>query len=105
MRLIEAGELKARKLPGSNYWQIPLATVLAFEERREGRANGQMRSHARWTPKARRLSERWPPRAVLDSDVIFLRVLMSCWADLRVAAAVAYAIWSDGPLGATSGCW
>jgi excisionase family DNA binding protein len=33
VRLINAGELEARKLPGSSYWQIPLATVLAFEER------------------------------------------------------------------------
>jgi hypothetical protein len=35
VRLINAGELEARKLPGSSYWQIPLATVLAFEERSE----------------------------------------------------------------------
>ncbi|MDW5593416.1 helix-turn-helix domain-containing protein [Conexibacter stalactiti] len=35
VRLIEAGEMEARKLPGSSYWRIPLATVLAFEERRE----------------------------------------------------------------------
>jgi len=35
VRLIEAGELEAGKLPGSSYWWIPLATVLAFEERRE----------------------------------------------------------------------
>lgn len=35
VRLIGAGELEARKLPGSSYWRIPLATVLAFEERRE----------------------------------------------------------------------
>jgi excisionase family DNA binding protein len=35
VRLINAGELEARKLPGSSYWQIPVATVLAFEERRE----------------------------------------------------------------------
>ena len=35
VRLIEAGELEARKLPGSSYWRIPLTTVLAFEERRE----------------------------------------------------------------------
>lgn len=33
VRLVNAGELEARKLPGSSYWQIPLATVLAFEER------------------------------------------------------------------------
>jgi excisionase family DNA binding protein len=33
VRLINAGELEARKLPGSSYWQIPLAAVLAFEER------------------------------------------------------------------------
>lgn len=35
VRLINAGELEARKLAGSSYWQIPLATVLAFEERSE----------------------------------------------------------------------
>jgi hypothetical protein len=35
VRLINAGELDARKLSGSTYWQIPLATVLALEERRE----------------------------------------------------------------------
>jgi excisionase family DNA binding protein len=33
VRLINAGELEARKLPGSSYWQIPLAAILAFEER------------------------------------------------------------------------
>ena len=35
VRLINAGELEAHKLPGSSYWQISLAAVLAFEERRE----------------------------------------------------------------------
>jgi len=40
VRLINAGELEARKLPGSSYWQIPLAAVLAFEER--GRRAGEM---------------------------------------------------------------
>ena len=35
VRLINAGELEARRLPGSSYWRIPLATVLALEERRE----------------------------------------------------------------------
>jgi excisionase family DNA binding protein len=35
VRLIQAGELAADKLPGSSYWQIPLGSVLAFEERRE----------------------------------------------------------------------
>ena len=35
VRLIQAGELPAEKLPGSSYWQIPLGSVLAFEERRE----------------------------------------------------------------------
>lgn len=33
-RLIDYGELEARKLPGSSYWKIPLSSVLAFEERR-----------------------------------------------------------------------
>jgi hypothetical protein len=35
LRLIGAGELPVEKLPGSSYWQIPLGSVLAFEERRE----------------------------------------------------------------------
>ncbi len=34
MRLIDYGELEAQQLPGSSYWKIPLASVLAFEERR-----------------------------------------------------------------------
>lgn len=33
MRLVNAGELEARKPLSSSDWQIPLATVLAFEER------------------------------------------------------------------------
>jgi excisionase family DNA binding protein len=35
VRLINAGELQAQKLPGSSYWRIPLSSVLAFEENRE----------------------------------------------------------------------
>lgn len=35
VRLINTGELRAQKLPGSNYWQIPLASVLDLEEQRE----------------------------------------------------------------------
>ena len=35
VRLIGYGELQAQKLPGSSYWKIPLASVLAFEARRE----------------------------------------------------------------------
>lgn len=35
VRLIGYGELGGRKLPGSSYWRIPLASVLAFEARRE----------------------------------------------------------------------
>lgn len=35
VRLINARELEAHKLPGSGYWQIPLTAVLAFEQRRE----------------------------------------------------------------------
>lgn len=35
VRLINAGELQAQKLPGSNYWRIPLSSVLAFEEQHE----------------------------------------------------------------------
>jgi excisionase family DNA binding protein len=34
VRLIGYGGLQAQKLPGSGYWKIPLASVLAFEERR-----------------------------------------------------------------------
>lgn len=34
-RLVDAGELQGRQLPGSRYWKIPLSSVLAFEERRE----------------------------------------------------------------------
>jgi excisionase family DNA binding protein len=34
VRLIGYGELQAQKLPGSSYWKIPLASLLAFEERR-----------------------------------------------------------------------
>jgi excisionase family DNA binding protein len=36
VRLIKAGELAADKRPSSNNWRIPLESVLAFEERREG---------------------------------------------------------------------
>lgn len=35
MRLVSAGELDGERLPGSSYWKIPLASILAFEERRE----------------------------------------------------------------------
>ena len=34
VRLIGYGDLPAEKLAGSSYWKIPLASVLAFEERR-----------------------------------------------------------------------
>jgi excisionase family DNA binding protein len=34
VRLIGYGDLPAEKLEGSSYWKIPLASVLAFEERR-----------------------------------------------------------------------
>jgi excisionase family DNA binding protein len=34
VRLIGYGELQAQKLPGSSYWKVPLASLLAFEERR-----------------------------------------------------------------------
>jgi excisionase family DNA binding protein len=33
VRLIGSGELPAERLPHSGYWKIPLASVLAFEER------------------------------------------------------------------------
>ena len=35
VRLINAGEINARKLPSSSYWQIPLGSMLDFEQRRE----------------------------------------------------------------------
>jgi excisionase family DNA binding protein len=35
VRLINAGELDAQRMPGSNYWQIPVASLLALEQRRE----------------------------------------------------------------------
>jgi excisionase family DNA binding protein len=35
VRLINTGELEARKAPGSHDWEIPLATVLKFEARAE----------------------------------------------------------------------
>jgi excisionase family DNA binding protein len=34
VRLIACGRLEGHKMPGSDYWKIPLASVLAFEERR-----------------------------------------------------------------------
>lgn len=34
-RLVDAGELVGQQMPGSRYWKIPLASILAFEERRE----------------------------------------------------------------------
>ena len=33
VRLIGSGEIPAKRLPHSGYWKIPLASVLAFEER------------------------------------------------------------------------
>jgi excisionase family DNA binding protein len=35
VRLIGGGVLEAEKMPGSSYWQIPLASVIVFEEQRE----------------------------------------------------------------------
>lgn len=35
VRLINARELAAERLPNSTYWRIPAGSVLAFEERRE----------------------------------------------------------------------
>ncbi len=46
IRLIQAGELPADKLPGSSGWSIPLESVHAFEERREI-ARHQADEHAR----------------------------------------------------------
>ena len=54
-----------------------------------------MRSRARWISRARRLSERWPPRAVLDSDVIFSRVLYELLGRLALQQRLLTLIWSD----------
>jgi excisionase family DNA binding protein len=35
VRLIGYGRLQAQKLPGSDYWKIPLSSVLAFEDHQE----------------------------------------------------------------------
>lgn len=35
MRLIHAGKLEGEQLPNSDYWRIPLRSVLVFEEQRE----------------------------------------------------------------------
>jgi excisionase family DNA binding protein len=40
VRLIEAGELPAERLPGSSYWQIPAHALDAFEERRAAARRG-----------------------------------------------------------------
>jgi len=45
--------------------------------------------------RARRLSERWPPRAVLDSDVIFSRVLYELLGRLALQQRLLTLIWSD----------
>lgn len=33
VRLINAGRIEAERMAGSSYWQIPLSSVLAFEDR------------------------------------------------------------------------
>jgi len=38
-RLVDAGELIGEQLPRSNYWKIPMSSILAFEERRERSAH------------------------------------------------------------------
>lgn len=38
-RLVDAGELVGRQMPGSRYWKIPLSSVLAFEDRRKRAAS------------------------------------------------------------------
>jgi len=45
-RLVDAGELEGERMPKSNYWKIPLASILAFEQRRSAaseRADAQSR--------------------------------------------------------------
>lgn len=34
-RLVDVGELVGEQLPRSNYWKIPVSSILAFEDRRE----------------------------------------------------------------------
>ncbi len=54
-----------------------------------------MRSRARWMSRARRLSEGRPPRAVLDSDVIFSRVLYELLGRLALQQRLLTLIWSE----------
>lgn len=54
-----------------------------------------MRSPARWMSRARRLSERRPPRAVLDADVIFSRVLYELLGRIALQQRLLTLIWSD----------
>ena len=55
-----------------------------------------MPSRGRWTRWARRLSEdAQPPRAVLDTDVIFSRVLYELFGRLAIEHEALSLIWSD----------
>ncbi len=36
VRLVEAGRLDGQRMPGSEYWQIPLTSVIALRDSREG---------------------------------------------------------------------
>lgn len=38
MRLVAAGDLEGHRLEGSSHWRIPVASVLAFEQRRHDAA-------------------------------------------------------------------
>jgi hypothetical protein len=35
VRLIAAGELEAQRLPRSGYWRVPMAALVAFQDRRQ----------------------------------------------------------------------
>jgi hypothetical protein len=61
-----------------------------------GLGSERTRSHARWTRWALRLSEpERPPRAVLDADVIFSRVLYELLGRLALQQRLLTLIWSD----------
>jgi excisionase family DNA binding protein len=65
MRLIEYGELAAQKLPGSTYWKIPLASVLALQDDRERGSASQLQRYGASQPGTglRPSDPHPPPRA------------------------------------------
>jgi excisionase family DNA binding protein len=57
LRLIEAGEIEAERMPGARGRQIPLSAVLAFEERRPRPIVRRPSGLARWTSWAHHWSD------------------------------------------------